>query len=277
MKLLLERTVSDSPQEEELDVLRRLARGPTGHDERLVPEVADSNNVAQHLMRYRFSLPYCVDKVILDSGTGMGYGANMVAGVAKRVYGVDYDENPIRYARRKYPSTRLRFLVGDVTELPLSSASADVVLSFEVVEHIADHGRLLRETCRVLSRDGVLVISTPNRETAQLFRHKAGFTWDAHVSEVGLDTFRKELQEYFAHVRIWGMRLRGSLLYGILRPLDPWNLRLRLLPKVGITFAREKVFHVPSQGVSCDDVVISRRQLRQANHFLAVCSRSIPK
>ena len=88
MKLLLERTVSDSPQEEELDVLRRLARGPTGHDERLVPEVADSNNVAQHLMRYRFSLPYCVDKVILDSGTGMGYGANMVAGVAKRVYGV---------------------------------------------------------------------------------------------------------------------------------------------------------------------------------------------
>jgi SAM-dependent methyltransferase len=196
----------------------------------------------------------------------------MIAAVADRVYGVDFDTFPVKYSRGRYGSTTLRFLVGDATELPLKRASADVVVSFEVIEHVVDHKRFLNEASRVLKPDGTLVISTPNRETAELFRQKAGFTWDAHVSEVGMVDFQKELQQYFNSVRIWGMRLRGSRLYGFLRALDPWNFRLRILSRRGIDFARYKVFHVPSQSLSFDDVVISRRQLRQANQFLAVCS-----
>lgn len=259
------------PQSEQLDGFRRLMKGPTGHDERLVPEVADSGNLAQHLMRYRFSLPFCTGKVVVDSGTGVGYGASMISEVAKHVYALDYDRDAINHAHGKYGSSRVSFLVGDATQLPLRNASADIVLNFEVIEHVLDHQGLLTETSRVLRQNGILVVSTPNTETAQLFRGKAGFTYDAHVSEVGLLDFRKELREYFADVRIWGMRLRGSALYGFLRALDPWNLRLRLLPRRGIAFARDKIFRVP-ETVSCDDVVISRWQLRQANHFLSVCT-----
>lgn len=251
----------------------RLMRGPTGHDERLVPEVADPGNLAQHVRRYQFALPYCVGKTVLDVATGVGYGADMIAESARRVYAVDYDAPSVRYAGRRYGLDRVAFLVGDVLALPLRAGDVQVVTAFEIIEHVSDHHQLLSEICRVLTPDGCLIISTPNTRTASLFRRKAGFTYDAHVSEVDLATFRAELREKFTEVRILGMRLRGTYLYSLLRSLDPWHLRLRLVPSSQIHFLRERVFHVPSKVVSANDVVVSRWQLRQANHFLAVCQK----
>ena len=58
----------------------------------------------------------------------------------------------------------LRFEHGSATALPLPDASVDVVVSFETIEHLAgpDQPRMLAEIARVLSADGVLVLSAPN-------------------------------------------------------------------------------------------------------------------
>lgn len=208
----------------EREQLVRIMRGPTGHHERLVPEVADPGNLAQHLKRYYFARPYCVGKLVLDVGTGVGYGANLIAQVAEKVYGIDYDPETIRYASQRYGSKRLEFFIGDVASLPFQANSMDVVVSLEVIEHVPDHNRFLKEVCRVLKPEGISLVSTPNEETTSLFRRKVGFTYEAHVSEVGLAAFRKELQKHFAHVRLFGMRLRGNAPYTLLRALDPWNL-----------------------------------------------------
>ncbi len=261
-----------NPSEGAPDGYPALMRGPTGYDERLVPELSDPGNLAQHLARYRFAIPYCTEKVVLDAGVGVGYGAAMIAQVAARTCALDYDHNCITYAARTYGSAQMYFLVADVHELPVATALADVVISFEVIEHIANHERFLTEIRRVLKPTGVLLISTPNKKTATLFRAKAGFSYDAHISEVGLDAFAAELGRHFSDVTVLGMRLRGSALYGLLRALDVWNLRLRVFGRQQIDFAREKLFGVASRAASEDDVVISQRQLRQANHFLAICS-----
>jgi SAM-dependent methyltransferase len=47
------------------------------------------------------------------------------------------------------------------TELPFREASYDTVLVTQVIEHVADHQALLRETFRVLRSDGVLILSGP--------------------------------------------------------------------------------------------------------------------
>lgn len=49
----------------------------------------------------------------------------------------------------------------DVTQLSLASASVDVVLSFEVLEHVPDYRTALREFQRVLRPGGLLVVSVP--------------------------------------------------------------------------------------------------------------------
>lgn len=45
---------------------------------------------------------------------------------------------------------------------PLSAASMDVVVAGEIIEHVPNPDRLLRECHRVLRPEGLLVLSTPN-------------------------------------------------------------------------------------------------------------------
>lgn len=64
---------------------------------------------------------------------------------------------------RRAPATTLAShrAVGDACELPVRDASADVVICTEVVEHVPDDRRLYRELRRVITDDGVLVVSAP--------------------------------------------------------------------------------------------------------------------
>lgn len=255
---------------------KELMRGPTGHDERLVPETADPGNLAHHLKRYHFALPYCDGKTVVDLGAGVGYGARIIAPASTRTYGIDYDPTVVSHAKAQYGCADLHFVVGDATCLPVKSRSVDVVVCFEVIEHVARHEALLVEACRVLKEDGVFLVSTPNAATVALFRRTFAVSNPAHVSEVDLNVFREELRRHFSEVRLFGMRMKGNSLYTGLRALDVCNLRLRMFGSRRLDIVRTVVFEVPKDPVSVDDVVVSRRQLRQANGFLAVCRRKCP-
>jgi SAM-dependent methyltransferase len=52
-----------------------------------------------------------------------------------------------------------------LTELPLADASVDVVVNFQVIEHLWDQARFVSECARVLRPSGLLMVSTPNRIT----------------------------------------------------------------------------------------------------------------
>ena len=54
---------------------------------------------------------------------------------------------------------------GNLAELPLPTASIDVVVNFQVIEHLWDQGQFVAECLRVLRPGGVLLMSTPNRIT----------------------------------------------------------------------------------------------------------------
>ena len=50
-------------------------------------------------------------------------------------------------------------------ELPIADASVDVVVNFQVIEHLWDQPQFIAECLRVLRPGGKLLISTPNRIT----------------------------------------------------------------------------------------------------------------
>src|SRR5690606_6296589 len=117
----------------------------------------------EHFHRYLFAAEYCGGRAVLDVACGEGYGCAMLAQVAESVVGVDIDAATIRYAREQYATDRLRFEPGDATDLPLPTASVDVVTSFETIEHFSNHEGFLAEVVRVLRPGGLLIISSPNR------------------------------------------------------------------------------------------------------------------
>ncbi|WP_280209772.1 class I SAM-dependent methyltransferase [Nocardia cyriacigeorgica] len=132
--------------------------------ERTVPGIAEENYwFRRHEIVYGRLLERCAGKVVLEAGSGEGYGADMIAGVATRVIGLDYDASAVEHVRARYP--RVEMIQGNLADLPLEDASVDVVVNFQVIEHLWDQSQFLRECLRVLRPGGELLISTPNRIT----------------------------------------------------------------------------------------------------------------
>ncbi len=132
--------------------------------ERTVPGIAEENYwFRRHEVVYQRLLGRCAGRVVLEAGSGEGYGANMIADVAELVIGLDYDTSAVEHVRARYPRIDMR--QGNLADLPLDDASVGTVVNFQVIEHLWDQAQFLAECFRVLAPGGELLISTPNRIT----------------------------------------------------------------------------------------------------------------
>jgi len=132
--------------------------------ERTIPGLDVENYwFRRHQVVYQRLAPRCAGREVLEAGCGEGYGADLIAGVARRVIGLDYDEAMVAHVRARYP--RVEVMHANLTELPLADGSVDVVVSLQVIEHLWDQPRFLSECARVLRSSGLLMVSTPNRIT----------------------------------------------------------------------------------------------------------------
>ncbi len=142
------------------------AQGPTLvlTGERTAPGIAEENYwFRRHEVAYEHILDSCTGQDVLEAGSGEGYGANMLADVAASVVCVDYDATAVAHTRVRYP--RLVIHQGNLIDLPMADSSVDVVVNFQVIEHLWDQPQFVRECARVLRPGGVLLMSTPNRIT----------------------------------------------------------------------------------------------------------------
>lgn len=98
-------------------------------------------------------------KRILDIGCGLGAYVRKLRAFSSEVYGVDIDADKVAQARQELD----RILLAPAEELPFSDECFDIVLMHEVLEHVQDDVRAVREAYRVTRVGGRLVIFVPNR------------------------------------------------------------------------------------------------------------------
>ncbi|MCW1959602.1 MAG: class I SAM-dependent methyltransferase [Mycobacterium sp.] len=143
--------------------------GSAGRDlpltgERTVPGLAVENYwFRRHEVAYLRCIDICAVQDVLEAGCGEGYGADLIASVARRVVAVDYDAATVQHVRAKYP--RVQVLAGNLTAVPMPDSTVDVVVNFQVIEHLWDQPQFITECLRLLRPGGRLLISTPNRIT----------------------------------------------------------------------------------------------------------------
>ncbi len=132
--------------------------------ERTIPGLDIENYwFRRHEVVYQRLAARCAGADVLEAGCGEGYGADLIAGVARRVVAVDYDEATVAHVRSRYP--RVDVMRANLAKLPLPDASMDVVVNFQVIEHLWDQPQFVAECARVLRPGGLLMVSTPNRIT----------------------------------------------------------------------------------------------------------------
>lgn len=101
---------------------------------------------------------------VADIGCGAGTQSLLWAGLGHSVSGLDVNAPLIEVARQRAVERGLAvdFIVGTATDLPLETASVDVCLMPELLEHVADWESCLREAARSLAPGGLLYVSTTN-------------------------------------------------------------------------------------------------------------------
>lgn len=105
---------------------------------------------AEHLARYWWVARLASGRRVLDAGCGTAYGSEILAQAgADEVVGVDLDADVIEEARDSV-SDSVSLLVGDAQELPLEDSSFDLVVCFELIEHVEEPGSILDELRRVV-------------------------------------------------------------------------------------------------------------------------------
>jgi SAM-dependent methyltransferase len=132
--------------------------------ERTVPGIVEENYwFRRHEAAYLALRSYCVDAFVLEAGCGEGYGADLLARDAVAVLGLDYDAMTLRHVTRAYPGVHAAR--ANLAALPVGTSSVDVVVNFQVIEHLWDQEGFLRECRRVLRPGSRLLVTTPNRIT----------------------------------------------------------------------------------------------------------------
>ena len=132
--------------------------------ERMIPERDKGGTVyLEHMAHYIFASQFVKGKIVLDIASGTGYGAHYLARKgAKKVVGVDNSSQAIEYSHKLYSAENVEFMIGDARKIPSGINTFDVVVSFETIEHFNEQEAFIREVKRVLKKDGILIISTPN-------------------------------------------------------------------------------------------------------------------
>jgi len=172
-----------------------------------------------HAHRYRLACGLAADLDVLDLPSGEGYGSSWIAATAAQVVGVDIAEHVVKHAKRTYASQpNLAFVAGDMQDLPIADAAADLVVSFEGIEHVSDPWLAMSEIARVLRPDGALLISTPDRRS---YSDKLGFVNEFHLSEMYAKEFEDLLRRHFRFFDLLGQQpFGGSLLWPLPDPAD---------------------------------------------------------
>lgn len=109
--------------------------------------------------------------LVLDAGAGFGRHAFELARRGGRVVALDHAADEVTTTKGTFaamveageiPAERYAgVLRGDATKLPFASASFDVVITSEVLEHITDDTAAIAELVRVLRPGGVFAATVP--------------------------------------------------------------------------------------------------------------------
>jgi len=189
-------------------VLMRRAGAPrliewTG--ERCVPWSPDVAVVYEHFHRYLWAARALGGARVLDLGSGEGFGAAILAGTAADVVGIDIDEPTVAHSTANYAAPNLSFRVASALDLSsFEPESFDAVVSFEMIEHVDEQVQVMTEIARVLARDGLLIMSTPDRRAySDATEQKNPY----HKKELELEEFVALLRGWYPHVACWGQRI----------------------------------------------------------------------
>lgn len=245
------------------------------------------------MARYLFTEKYIKNKIILDAGCGCGYGTSFITKYAAKTIGIDISQEAIDYATARFKKDNNEFYKMDCYALKFPDETFDVVVAFELIEHIEHPAKFLQEVRRILKKDGLFIVSTPNKKRS-LKSHNP-----FHIVELDETELRRELSSFFINVTLLGQKIKPEFylrkkihfLEQEIREINrelacmPWFLIKSLVPKTIKKTIKHGLFRFwrKSEQETCllgtdsfpmalEEIEISDKKVQDAEYLLAACS-----
>lgn len=253
--------------------------------ERAVPGISANFLMQEAMSRYTFAKKHIDSKDrILDMACGTGYGSTILNS-AEGYIGIDIDVEALRYAQKNYASPLRSFIKMDVNKTIFNDASFNTIVSFEMIEHLNNQLRFLKEVSRILSRKGLFIVSTPNR----LIQSPNGTVMSPyHTKEFSPEEFYKLLKTEFRSVILYGQRKNKKAETSVERfmfsqkvrqffvDIDILDIRKLFSPEIkevvwkyiGSPFGRKA-----QENVSSTDFTFTKRNIDSCEYLIAVCKK----
>jgi len=160
-------------------------------------EIASDNPIHQRLFKAYVVAEKYAGGDVLEVGCGEGRGIDLLSNKAHTFTAVDKIKPVIDNLQKKHPAARL--LSMNIPPLTgLADHAYDLVVSFQVIEHIQDDALFLQEIQRVLKPGGTALLTTPNRRLS-LTRNP----W--HIREYLPEELEQLAKKFFDQVNMKGI------------------------------------------------------------------------
>jgi ubiquinone biosynthesis O-methyltransferase len=123
---------------------------------------------------------------ILDAGCGEGNISLILAKNHHRVWGVDFSEKTIALAKKKakklHLETHVYFSIKNLEKLAINKRF-DAIFCIEVLEHVGNDEKVIKNLFNHLKKGGLIVITVPSRN-APLYKLKSVKKYDIKVGHL---------------------------------------------------------------------------------------------
>jgi 2-polyprenyl-6-hydroxyphenyl methylase/3-demethylubiquinone-9 3-methyltransferase len=167
----------------------RSAHGETVY-EQAVPSYTHANPLMAWLFwqRLRVVMRY-LERIelgsVLDFGCGSGVLLPFLADRTSSVLAADLVSGPSEFLLRQLDRRAIPVITSPGFLSTLGDRSLDTIIALDVLEHVDDLERTVREFARALAPGGRVVVSGPTESAAyRMGRRLAGFTKHSHVRNI---------------------------------------------------------------------------------------------
>lgn len=124
---------------------------------------------------------------VLDIGSADGVFSKVILDKSKaeQVIGIDVLKSSVDWANKHWKTRKMKFLVGNAHKLPFKSEVFEAVFLLEILEHVFDPIKVLKEVERVLKKGGYAIFLVP---TESLLFRIVWFLWSFYRGKIWKET-----------------------------------------------------------------------------------------